>query len=426
MDDVLKFISTCDLCQRTKLGTDLPKGLLNSLQVPDDRFDSVNIDFCPMPKSRDGYNNIMIIVDRFSKLVELIPTSINVTAAETAKLFYDNWYLKGRGFPKEIVSDRDKLFVGNLWKSFLNLTGIEAAMATSRHQQTDGGAESVVKLLKSSFKRHINHKKDNWTDLLLPFQFSLNNSINLITGFAPFFLAHAFKPRTFPEFVTRRSEPLYSTFKDYHSNLDLAHKAIYEGQRQMSNQYDKHHDPIDYKIGEMVLLNREGINWPPDSENSAKLLQPWLGPFKIIAVDENNNVTLDLPNEMRCHKTFHVSKVKKWLSPNLYFEERLVPNHPPPIVLEDGSEEWEIESILDHKLFGRGRNKNYKFLVKWKGYGPEFDSWQSIESLSNCLETVNNYLEIHPIANFDKDRIFNELKDPGRTVSKFASLSPEA
>jgi hypothetical protein len=48
------------------------------------------------------------------------------------------------------------------------------------------------------------------------------------------------------------------------------------------------------------------------------------------------------------------------------------PKLPPPPELVDGEEEYEVEEILDSKMF-RGR---LRFLIKWKGYGREHNSWE--------------------------------------------------
>jgi hypothetical protein len=45
--------------------------------------------------------------------------------------------------------------------------------------------------------------------------------------------------------------------------------------------------------------------------------------------------------------------------------------NPPPLVFDDGTQEYFIRDIIDEKRRGRG----YRYLVRWKGYGPEHDSW---------------------------------------------------
>jgi hypothetical protein len=61
------------------------------------------------------------IVDRLSKSVRFCPTTSDVDAAGSAKLFFNHWY-RHYGFPRKIVSDRDELFVGKVWQELFRLT----------------------------------------------------------------------------------------------------------------------------------------------------------------------------------------------------------------------------------------------------------------------------------------------------------------
>lgn len=65
-------------------------------------------------------------------------------------------------------------------------------------------------------------------------------------------------------------------------------------------------------------------------------------------------------------------------------------------VEEKESEEtgFDIEEILDH----RKKGSTYSFLVRWKGYGPEGDTWEPKSNLQckNC-KIVNSYLKKNKI-----------------------------
>ena len=62
-----------------------------------------------LPKSKNGDDCILTVVDRFSKFVILLPCKLMVTAADVAKLVFDNVICK-YGCPKKIISDRDIRF----------------------------------------------------------------------------------------------------------------------------------------------------------------------------------------------------------------------------------------------------------------------------------------------------------------------------
>jgi hypothetical protein len=63
------------------------------------------------------------------------------------------------------------------------------------------------------------------------------------------------------------------------------------------------------------------------------------------------------------------------------------------MVIEDGLE-YEVECILGHAERSRGRVPKREYLVKWKGYGPEHNSWEPEANLSNCQELLQKYWNI--------------------------------
>ena len=139
--DLLRaYIPACAECQRNKSSTLKPAGPLHPLKVPNDRFESVAIDFIgPLPPD-DGKDMLVTMTDCMGADVQIIACKSNTTAQEFARIFFDHWYCEN-GCPREIISDRDKLFLSKFWKNLMRLTGIKHKLSTSFHPQTDGASE---------------------------------------------------------------------------------------------------------------------------------------------------------------------------------------------------------------------------------------------------------------------------------------------
>jgi len=72
-EDNKRLIKNCDTCQRTKVVRHAPCRLLQSNKAPDRPWKSIAMDFITdMPKS-EGYDTILVVIDRLTKISHFIP-----------------------------------------------------------------------------------------------------------------------------------------------------------------------------------------------------------------------------------------------------------------------------------------------------------------------------------------------------------------
>ena len=79
---------------------------------------------------------------------------------------------------------------------------------------------------------------------------------------------------------------------------------------------------------------------------------------------------LDLPLNMRIHNMFHADLLLPYKKTEAYGP----PLARPPPIIEEGEEEYEIESIIDTRRIGHGCRK-LQYLIHWKGYFHANNSW---------------------------------------------------
>ena len=88
--DVATYVQTCEECQRNKPSNQRPAGLLQPLEVPGRRWERISMDFIThFPRTRAGYDNLMVIVDYVTKMMILQPTHSTTTAVDTARISMD-------------------------------------------------------------------------------------------------------------------------------------------------------------------------------------------------------------------------------------------------------------------------------------------------------------------------------------------------
>jgi len=181
-----QYVSTCDLCIRTKLIRQALVGELHPLQIPDSRWDMLSVDFVVELPFSSGHDAVMTVVDFVSKRAHFIPMHITVTAEGAARLFlHQVWKL--HGLPKCIISDRRPQFVARFTRELYRLLGIKLASSTAWHLQTDGQTEHVNQELDQYLWLFVNERQDDWYDLLSMVEFQHNNYVHSATQ-QPLFL----------------------------------------------------------------------------------------------------------------------------------------------------------------------------------------------------------------------------------------------
>ncbi|KNZ76902.1 Chromobox like protein, partial [Termitomyces sp. J132] len=67
------------------------------------------------------------------------------------------------------------------------------------------------------------------------------------------------------------------------------------------------------------------------------------------------------------------------------------PSRPPPIEVKD-KYHYEVNEILDSQIV-RGR---LQYLVRWKGYGPEDDTWEPQKNLDRAPDKLRDFHRQNP------------------------------
>ena len=132
-----------------------PVGLLQPLPIPSQPLKVVMMDFIPELPLSDGYNNVLVIVDKLMKYSVFILTTVKVSEVKMAKLFFKHIVTKFRT-PCQIISDCDTHWQQDFWKEVCHGMGMKQSLTTSYHPQADGQMEVMNQGLKISICAYIN------------------------------------------------------------------------------------------------------------------------------------------------------------------------------------------------------------------------------------------------------------------------------
>ena len=192
--DIEAFCRSCRKCQTNKSKTLKPQGFLHSLPIPDKLWQLVGMDFMgPLPWSQ-GNDYLLVIIDRLTSQIHLVPTMMWVTATEVAWPFLKE-VMRLHEVPESIVLDCDTKFTSTFWRELHRLMGTKLLMSTAFHPQTDGATEWVNCSTGQILRMIINDHQKNWADKCPMVEFALNSSVSTTTGLAPFELNQGHMPQ---------------------------------------------------------------------------------------------------------------------------------------------------------------------------------------------------------------------------------------
>jgi len=151
----------------------------------------------PLPRTSLGYEYVMIMVEHFSKYVDMVPIT-SKHAEITAGVFRS--HVIGRfGSCAEVVTDR-----GGEWQeafsALLLAMRIDHRKTSAEHPQSNGLAERAVQTTKQALRKLCaqNMKSDAW-DVDLPFvMLGYNASVQSSSKFSPYHILHGVSPTVPP------------------------------------------------------------------------------------------------------------------------------------------------------------------------------------------------------------------------------------
>ena len=152
----------------------------------------VAIDFTTIEKSSDGYENLLIVTDVFSKFTQAYPTK-DQKAPTVARVLTERWFYT-YGIPLRIHSDQGRNFESGLIKQLCKMYGITKTRTTPYHPQGNGQCERFNRTLFDLLRTLSDAQKRRWPRVLPQLLFAYNTTVNSATGYAPYELMFGRRP----------------------------------------------------------------------------------------------------------------------------------------------------------------------------------------------------------------------------------------
>ena len=381
--DIARYIKDCDKCQRVKVNTSEKKTPLNPNTVPDAPWEIISVDLIgPLPESK-GKNAIMVIIDWFSKMIQLFPILTKITSQGMAKIFRDEIF-KLHDIPKKVISDWGPQFISSFMKELYSQLQIEGNPSTTYHPETNGQTERINAWVEQYLCIYINHWQSNWIKWLSIVKFAHNQTSSSATTFSPFLLNYRQQPQSGFTQKGKERNPVANKFvEEMKSTQQIAKSALKMASYDMKWFYDQKVQPsVKYKPGDLVLLKATNIKikWP-----SKKLNDKWYSWFKVLKKEGLTSYHLKLDKSWcQIHPVFHECLLHPYHQGNFPSQKQAPP---PPLEIISGVKKAEMEYIINSKHV---RNTIH-YLIHWKGFPREENEWIPIKELANAQTVIRDF-----------------------------------
>ena len=325
-DDVEQYVKSCVTCQQNRTQFRKEAGLLRPLPIPTKCWESVSMDFRTHLLESKGFDSIMVVVDRVSKMAHFVPTRDTATAQEVGRLYFDK-VVKHHGMQKRIISDREPKFTSRFWRALWKKLGTELKMSTAFRLQTNGQTEQVNLVLQEYLRNYVNADQTDWADYISMAEFSYNNTKHSGTGFSPFMVVFGTEPLSPIDLALQRTSAKNGDegkvvetklfLEERKRILELAKETLRRAQKRYEKQVNKNRRQMSFKVGQKVWLNVKNFTLPQGL--TPKFMAKFAGPFPVVKQVFDDAYKLALPPEIKVHPVFHVSLLKK------YFEDSARP-----------------------------------------------------------------------------------------------------
>ncbi|KAJ9546759.1 hypothetical protein OSB04_019302 [Centaurea solstitialis] len=254
--DIGRYVEKCITCLQVKAEHQKPYGSLQPLEVPVWKWEELTMDLVTkLPKTSRQHDSIWVIVDRLTKSAHFLPVRESYSMEKWAQLYIDE-IIARHGVPVKVISDRDSRFTSKFWKSMQRELGTRVSLSTAYHPQTDGQSERTIQTLEDMLRACILEFGGTWEIHLPLVEFSYNNSYHSSIKMAPFEALYGRKCRT-PLCWQETGEKILAgpeLIQITHDKIRVIRERMKAAQDRQKSYADKRRRPIEFYVGDMVML----------------------------------------------------------------------------------------------------------------------------------------------------------------------------
>ena len=254
--DISEFLTKCFVCQRVKAEHQVPSGLLQSIRIPEWKWDQITMDFVVgLPLTGRKHDSVWVVVDRLTKSTHFLPVRTDYSLDKLAELYIKE-IVRLHGIPISIISDRDPRFTSRFWGQLQEALGTRLNFSTAFHPQTDGQSERVIQIMEDMLRSCVIDYEGSRDRHISLVEFVYNNSFQSSIGMAPYEGLYGRKCRT-PLCWTELSEKKVigpDLIQETEEKVKMIRDILKIANDRQKLYADMKRKDIRYEIGEKIIF----------------------------------------------------------------------------------------------------------------------------------------------------------------------------
>jgi transposase InsO family protein len=389
--DVRAAVAACSFCLKVKGGRVVPRPLLATKRAT--RVNEViHFDYTYVRDTTEGtpggYKYVLVLMDGFSKFVELVPAVTD--DAQTVVNALLDWF-KRFGVVNFWVSDRGTHFTAAVMAGLRTALGAHHHFTATYAAWSNGQVERVNRKLRetlSAMRMEAGLTEDQWPRLLPLVNAALNRTpTETLAGHCPMQVFVGRDPGPPLDVMFRPDVPQVVDLRDVREKCEQ-HVIELSGMldsiwTQVSAKAPRKRGAppgtrvVDFSVGEYVLVAR------PDAKLKDKTKPLWYGPA--LVTGQINERVFNVKDVSSGHeKEMHAQYLKRYADKDLTLTDEVLD------FAAIGGDGFVIDYVREHRWI-KGK---VELLVCWEGFPDGEPTWESMNSiLEDAPTTVNTYVK---------------------------------
>ena len=326
--EIFNYCKTCEVCQRVKNHTHPPKASLG-VWPEAGVWERIHIDMLgPLPKTKEGYQYVLLVVDAFSKWPETFKLK-GSSAVEVADVLYNEIFCR-YGATKELVSDRGANFLSKVVTRLSKLFNIRRSTTSGYRPQCNATCEQFNRTILKCLRAYCT-KQNEWDkylqSIMYGYRATVSTSSTLHSPYKMLFGRDMILPVDIElgQVTSTGSVQADEYVKDLVEKLKVIHEVARNNEREYQETYKKRYDKdskdTNFTPGTIVWLKS------PLQSKTGESKKLMLRYNKLVYIkeklDNNTYIVIEHDTHKQIDHPVHSDRLKRYYNEKDIFPKRV-------------------------------------------------------------------------------------------------------